>query len=139
MRNLTKQNIFEYLTYILVLLLFFSKALPNIILILLSLLFLKDLKFNGFKMTFSSTAILFGLLIYLFFKSLFFGNIVYDLKVYKGIFLLFWLSLLLRKIKDVKLFKLFILLGINACILSSLFLIGLFFYKTSYITICKYG
>jgi O-antigen ligase len=131
MRNLTKQNIFEYGTYVLVLLLFFSKALPNIVLIILSLLFLKDLKFNGFKMTFSSTVILFGLLIYLSFKSLFFANILYDLKVYKGILLLFWLSLLLRKIKDVALFKLFILLGINTCILSSLFLIGLFFYTNN--------
>jgi len=129
MRNFTRQNIFEYLTYILVLLLFFSKALPNIVLILLSLLFLKDIKFNTFKITFSAATILFALLIYLFLKSLFFGTIEYDLKVYKGIFLLFWLSLLLRKIKDVKLFKLFILLGINACILGSLFLIGLFFYK----------
>jgi O-antigen ligase len=131
MRNLTKQNIFEYLTYILVLLLFFSKALPNIILILLSLLFLKDLKLNVFKITFSAASILLGLLVYLFLKSLFWGNIGYDLKVYKGIFLLFWLSLLLRKIKDIRLFKLVILLGINACILSSLFLIGLFFYKNN--------
>lgn len=131
MRNLIKQNIFEYLIYLLILLLFFSKALPNIALILLSLLFLKDLKFNGLKMNFSSAAILFALLIYLFFKSLFFGTIVYDLKVYKGIFLLFWLSLLLRKIKDVRLFNNFILMGIDACIISSLFLIVLFFYKNN--------
>lgn len=131
MRDLTKQNIFEYLTYILVLLLFFSKAFPNIILILLSLLFLKDIKWNVFKITFSAANILLGLLIYLFLKSFFWGNIEYDLKVYKGIFLLFWLSIILRKIKDVRLFKLFILLGINACILSSLFLIGMFFYKNN--------
>ncbi|WP_166921428.1 O-antigen ligase family protein [Flavobacterium poyangense] len=129
MKNLIKQNIFEYLSYIMILTLFFSKAVPNIILILLSVSFFTNFNLKEYKITISSGIILFGLLALLFFKSLIYGAIGYDLKVYKGIFLSFWLSLLLQKIRNIKSFKLFVLLGINACILSSLFLIGLFFYK----------
>ncbi|MEO6175952.1 MAG: O-antigen ligase family protein [Flavobacterium circumlabens] len=129
MKNVIKQNAFDYLIYILILTLFFSKALPNILLVLLSLLYLKDLNLKEYKKTFSAGTVLFLLLLYLFIKSLFYGTIVYDLKVYKGMLLLFWFSLILRKITDIERFKLFILLGINACIISSLFLIGMFFYK----------
>ncbi|QSB27323.1 O-antigen ligase [Flavobacterium sp. CLA17] len=129
MKNVIKQNAFDYLIYILILTLFFSKALPNILLVLLSVLYLKDLNLKDYKKTFSAGIILFILLLYLFIKSLFYGTIVYDLKFYKGMLLLFWFSLILHKITDIEKFKLFILLGINACIISSLFLIGMFFYK----------
>ena len=132
MRNLIKKNGFEYLIYALILLLFFSKAVPNIILAILSVWKILDFKNNPIlktKFTFSSNIILLILLIFLTLKSILFNTIFYDLKVYRGLFLLFWLAIVFQKITDFKTLKLVLLWGINAAILSSVFLISLFYLK----------
>lgn len=132
MRNLIKNNGFEYLIYALILSLFFSKAIPNIILAILSVWTIIDFKKNPIlktKFTFSSTVILLILLIILALKSILFNTISYDIKVYRGLFLLFWLAIVLHKIIDFKTLKLVLLWGINAAILSSVFLISLFYIK----------
>jgi len=132
MRNLIKDKGFEYLIYALILSLFFSKAIPNIILAILSVWTIIDFKNNLIlktKVTFSSTIILLILLIFLALKSILFNTIVYDLKVYRGIFLLFWLAIVFQKITDFKTLKLVLLWGINAAILCSVFLISLFYLK----------
>lgn len=132
MRNLIKDKGFEYLIYALILSLFFSKAIPNIILAILSVWTIIDFKNNLIlktKVTFSSTIILLILLIFLALKSILFNTMVYDLKVYRGIFLLFWLAIVFQKITDFKTLKLVLLWGINAAILCSVFLISLFYLK----------
>ncbi|WP_173973387.1 hypothetical protein, partial [Flavobacterium bizetiae] len=132
MRNLIKEKGFEYLVYALILSLFFSKAIPNIILVILSVLAIIDFKNNPIlktKFTFSSSVILLILLILLTLKSILFNTISYDLKVYRGLFLLFWIAIVFKKITDFKTLKLVLLWGINAAILSSVFLIGLFYLK----------
>lgn len=132
MRNRIIDKGFVYLIYALVLSLFFSKAIPNIILAILSVWTILDLKKNKIlktSWTFSSEIILLTLLIFLTFKSIIFGTLSYDLKVYKGLFLLFWLAFVFQKTRDFKTFKLVLLCGINAAILCSVFLIGLFFFK----------
>ena len=132
MRNLIKDKGFEYLIYALILSLFFSKAIPNIILAILSVWTIIDFKSNVIlktKVTFSSTIILFILLIFLVLKSILFSTISYDLKVYKGLFLLFWIAIVFQKITDFKTLKLVLLWGINVAILSSVFLITIFYLK----------
>lgn len=132
MRNLIKEKGFEYLVYALILSLFFSKAIPNVILVILSVLAILDFKNNPIlktKFTFSSSIILLILLILLTLKSILFNTISYDLKVYRGLFLLFWIAIVLKKITDFETLKLVLLWGINAAILSSVFLIGLFYLK----------
>lgn len=132
MRNLIKEKGFEYLIYTLILSLFFSKAIPNIILAILSVWSIVDYKKNNIlktKATFSSSIILLVLLIFLTLKSIIFNTISYDIKVYKGLFLLFWLSFVFKRITDFKTLKIVFLWGINAAILSSVFLISLFYLK----------
>jgi O-antigen ligase len=132
MRNLIKEKGFEYLVYALILSLFFSKAVPNIILVILSVWTIIDFRNNQIlktKVTFSSSAILLFLLIFLTLKSILFNTISYDLKVYKGLFLLFWLAVIFKKITDFKMLKIILLWGINAAIISSVFLISLFYLK----------
>jgi O-antigen ligase len=132
MRNLIKEKGFEYLIYALILSLFFSKAVPNIILAILTVFTIIDFKNNTIlktKFTFSSSIILLILLLFLTLKSILFGTISYDFKVYKGLFLLFWLAIVFKKATNFKTLKLVVLWGINAAILSSVFLISLFYFK----------
>lgn len=132
MRNLIREKGFEYLIYALLISLFFSKAIPNIILAVLSVWTIIDFKKDQIlktKFNFSSQIILLILLVFLTVKSTFFATISYDFKVYKGLFLLFWLAVIFKKIKDFNTLKLVILSSINAAILCSVFLITLFFIK----------
>lgn len=132
MRNLIREKGFEYLIYALLVSLFFSKAIPNIILAVLSVWTIIDFRKDQIlktKFNFSSGIILLILLVFLTIKSIFFGTISYDFKIYKGLFLLFWLAVVFKKAKDFNTVKLVILWGINVAILCSLFLITLFFIK----------
>lgn len=113
-----------------ILVLFFSKALPNIGLIVLTILFFIDFDFKVFKPNFSAKSILLFLLLYLIIKSTFYNNLSLDFRVYKGLLLLFWIYILLNKIEDIKTLKAVILIGINACVLVSVFLISIFFFQT---------
>ncbi len=113
-----------------ILLLFFSKGLPNVMLIILSVLFLINFDSKIFKINYSAKTILLVLLLYLTIKSLFYGNLPFDFKIYKGLLLLLWISVLLYKIEDIKTLKLVVLMSINACILVSLFLIARFYFQT---------
>lgn len=117
-----KKNYVEYLTYLLVLTLFFSKALPNIlvaVLAVIALIHYKSIKINSAKI--NSTHVLILLLIFLVLKSLFYGTLSYDFKVYKGMLLFFLVGFIFRNSKDQ--LKLIILISVNAAILYSLILI----------------
>lgn len=132
MRNLIREKGFEYIIYALLVSLFFSKAIPNIILAILSVWTIIDFRKDQIlktKFNFSSGIILLMLLVFLTIKSTLFSTISYDFKVYKGLFLLFWLVVVFKKVKDFNTVKVVILLGINAAILCSVFLITLFFIK----------
>ncbi|URC13699.1 O-antigen ligase [Flavobacterium sp. B183] len=132
MRDLIKEKGFEYLIYILLLSLFFSMAVPNIILVILSVYTIINCIKNRalvLNFTFSARTILLVLLGFLTVKSVFFGTIVYDFKIYKGFFLLFWLAIVLKKVTNLNSLKGVLLWGINAVIVCSVFLVGLFFLK----------
>lgn len=132
MRNLIKEKSFEYLIYFLIASLFFSKAVPNIVLAVLSVLTIidfKKLQFFKTKFTFSSTVILLILLLFLTVKSIAFGTLSYNFKVYKGLFLAFWLAIVFKKVTNFKMLKLVLLSSINAAVLSCALLISLFYFK----------
>lgn len=132
MRNLIKETSFEYLIYFLIASLFFSKAVPNIVLAVLSVLTIidfKKLQFFKTKFNFSSTVILLILLLFLTVKSIAFGTLSYNFKVYKGLFLAFWLAILFKKVTNFKMLKLVLLWSINAAVLSCALLISLFYFK----------
>lgn len=132
MRNLIKEKSFEYLIYFLIASLFFSKAVPNIVLTVLSVLTIIDFKKLQFfkpKFTFSSTVILLILLLFLTVKSIAFGTLSYNFKVYKGLFLTFWLAIVFKKVTNFKMLKLVLLWSINAAVLSCALLISLFYFK----------
>jgi len=132
MRNLIKEKSFEYLIYFLIASLFFSKAFPNIVLAVLSVLTIigfKKLQFFKTKFTFSSTVILLILLLFLTVKSIAFGTLSYNFKVYKGLFLAFWLAIVFKKVTNFKMLKLVLLWSINAAVLSCALLISLFYFK----------
>ncbi|PWA06870.1 O-antigen ligase family protein [Flavobacterium psychrotolerans] len=129
MKSQIKENLFDYLLYALILILPFSQAIPNIILVLISLLFLKDLTFNKIKETFFSPIImLLFLIVYLSLKGLFFKTLTEDFLIYKGYFLTLWLLMVLQKVENWGQLKLFILLSINAMVVTSFFFIGNYYY-----------
>lgn len=130
MKSFIEKNLYHYAAYFMILVLFFSKALPNIGLIILTILFLMKFDIRAFKINSYSKQILLILLFYLIVKSALYGNLSFDFRVYKGILLAFWISILLCKIKDIKTLKLIVLIGVDACILISLFLIGVFYFQT---------
>lgn len=130
MLNILKKNGFEFLTYGLILSLFFSKAIPNIILGILALWVIIDFRtLQRPKFQFSSSNFLGVLVVFLSFKSIFFGTIGYDLKVYKGLLLIFLLSIVLQRIKYTDKLKTVILCSITLVVLSSIFLILLYYFK----------
>nr|WP_294782283.1 O-antigen ligase family protein [uncultured Flavobacterium sp.] len=130
MLDTLKKNGFEYLAYGLIVSLFFSKAIPNIFLAVLSLWTVIDFKsIQKPKFKFSSSIFLLVLLLFLSLKSILFGTINYDLKVYKGIILLFWLSIVFQKIKNLDRLKTVLLCGITLVVLSSIFLISLYYFE----------
>ncbi len=130
MKSFVKKNLYNYTIYLMILVLFFSKALPNIVLAILTILFFVNFDYKVFKLNFSAKSILLVLTFYLIIKSGLNGNLSFDFRVYKGLLLMLWISVLLYKIEDLKTLKLVILTGINACILVSLFLIGIYYFQT---------
>ena len=130
MKILIQKNIYNYTAYFMILVLFFSKALPNVGLILLTILFLINFEVKAFKSNSYSKSILLILMFYLIIKSALYGNLSFDFRVYKGLLLTVWISILLSKIKDIKTLKIVVLIGIDACVLISLFLIGIYYFQT---------
>lgn len=130
MLDTLKKNGFEFLAYGLIVSLFFSKAIPNIILAVLSLWIILDFgRIQKPKLQFSSSNFLWTLVVFLSLKSILFGTIVHDLKVYKGLLLIFWLSIVFQRIKDKNKLKTVLLCAITLVVLISLFLISLYYFK----------
>lgn len=128
MQNLIKQNFKQYLLYAFLITLFFSMAIPNIllgVLVVFSLIDFRSFKIN--KIEFTSTTVLFLLVLFLILKSIVFQSITYDFKIYKAFFTFFLIALIFNKTNDLNNLKLSLLIGINASILYSLILIALFF------------
>lgn len=130
MKILIQKNLYNYTAYFMILVLFFSKALPNLGLILLTILFLINFEVKAFKSNSYSKSILLILIFYLIIKSTLYGNLFFDFRVYKGLLLTVWIPILLSKIKDIKTLKIVVLIGIDACVLISLFLIGIYYFQT---------
>ncbi|MHC0444409.1 O-antigen ligase family protein [Flavobacterium sp. 3-218] len=130
MKSFIKEDLFNYIVFFMVLVLFFSKALPNIGLIILTVLFLINFDKKAFKTNYYSKNILLVLIFYLIIKSACYGNLSFDFRVYKGLLLIFWISVISYKLKDIRILKIVVLIGINACILLSLFRIGIFYFQT---------
>lgn len=125
MEKRIKENLFDYLLYILVLILPFSKAIPNIILVMLSLFYIKDFSFNSLKtIKLFPNLIIFCCFVYLILKAVTLGTFLDDIKIYKGYLLTLWLLIVLQKIKDLNVLKIFVLVGINLMVFKSFWLIG---------------
>jgi len=130
MRTLIKEKGFEFLIYGFILFLFFSKGIPNIflgVLLIWIIIDLKKIKKPKLSFFFSSTFILVGLLFFLSIKAIIFGTINENFKIYKGLILCFLIAFIFKNIKDVKKIKTVILLGITASVITSLFLIVIYF------------
>ena len=125
MKKLIKDNLFDYLLCVLVLILPFSKAIPNITLVLLSLLYIKDFSYHSFKaIKLFPNIIIFCFFAYLLLKAVILGTFLDDFKIYKGYLLTLWLLIVLQKIKDLNLLKFFVLISINLMVFVSFGLIG---------------
>ena len=126
--NNIKDNLFDYLVCLMVLILPFSNAIPNIFLIVLSILFLKDLSIQKIKNIRFTGLILFAILvIYITLKAFVFETFLLDFPVYRGYLLALWLLVILHKVKDFKILKIFLLVSINTTVLASFFLIWKFY------------
>ncbi len=123
-----KENYYDYLFYILIFILPFSKAVPNIMLALLTILFFVDFQFRTPKKLHSNLiAIVVVFILYLTIKAALFQTIIEDIKIYQGYFLVIWLLVLLTKIKSITHLKLIVLLSIVCTVLISAVLTGKYF------------
>ena len=126
-----KKNAFDYCSYLLVLTLPFSTAIPNLILVVVSLLFLKALIVDkSVKINWRPIALLLVLFAYLFAKALIFNTYAADYKIYNGYLLLVWLLLVFQNIKNTQRFKLVIMLMATLTTLCSFVLIINYYRQT---------
>jgi hypothetical protein len=126
-------NSYDYFFAVLILFLPFSKSVPNIIMVLLAVLFMIDFKKENFaNYTKSSSFILFLLVGYLFSQAILNGSFITDLEFYKKYFYVLIIPILFLKVNDFELLKKAALVTINAAIIVSLFKISVFYYNFGY-------
>lgn len=126
-------NSYDYFFAVLILLLPFSKSVPNIIMVLLAVLFMIDFKREDLtNYTKSPNFILLLLVSYLFGQAVLDGSFITDIEFYKKYFYVLIIPILFLKVKDFELLKKVALLTINATIIVSLFKIAVFYYNFGY-------
>lgn len=126
-------NSYDYFFAVLILLLPFSKSVPNIIMVLLAVLFMIDFKREAFtNYTKSPNFILLLLVSYLFGQAVLNGSFITDIEFYKKYFYVLIIPILFLKVNDFELLKKVALLTINATIIVSLFKIAVFYYNFGY-------
>lgn len=127
-------NSYDYLFAILILLLPFSKGIPNIIMAGLLLIFLIDFKkqyFQGFYK--SPYLIIFFLTLYLFGQAIINGTFIMDFEFYKKYLYLIIIPILFLRVNNYQLLKITAIVSINATILISLFKILKFYSNFGYL------
>ncbi|MNJ86850.1 O-Antigen ligase [compost metagenome] len=123
-------NYYDILFCLLIFIIPFSIAIPNIVLIILTLIFFKDIKKVDFKFLKNpSLQILLFLFLYLIIKALFYGTFFIDSKIYGRFLLIIGLIILLLKFKNLILLKLSFILSIFLATGVSIFNIGLYYIK----------
>ncbi|NHM07784.1 O-antigen ligase family protein [Flavobacterium sp. CYK-4] len=122
-----KKNVFDYLLYLLLLCLPFFKGVPNIILIPVSLLFLKDVFTQKSSVRILPLVFLLLLFLYLFVKALFLGTFVADQRIYSGYLLVVWLLLLLQNVKDLNRFKFAVLVTFSLSVYASFIMMAKYY------------
>ncbi|THF47643.1 hypothetical protein E6C50_16325 [Flavobacterium supellecticarium] len=128
-KNYLNQS-YDYLLIALILILPFSKGLPNVILGLLALVFILDYKKKYFQEYFQSPLpYLAVLILYVSGQALINGTFMLDLNIYKKYFYLILLPILFFKINNIQRFKILSLIAINASIIGCLFRIFKFYSK----------
>ena len=126
-------NSYDYFFAVLILFLPFSKSVPNIIMVLLAVLFMIDFEKENFaNYTKSSSFILLLLVGYLFSQAILNGSFITDLEFYKKYFYVLIIPILFLKVNDFELLKKAALVTINAAIIVSLFKISVFYYNFGY-------
>jgi O-antigen ligase len=111
-----------------ILILPFSKAIPNIIVALLTVLFFINFQFEKPKKLFlNPIVLLFVFTLYLTIKAIIFQTFIADIKIYQGYLLMIWLLVLLTKINNINHLKMSALISIIFMVLVSAFLIGKYF------------
>lgn len=127
------QNKFEILFSLLLLLLPFSNAIPNIAFGLIILLFLLEISKVSFKNFSNSTKILILLLFFLIIKSLCYGFFIEDFSYYKFFLILIITPILFLKINNKDLIKKAAIIAINLSVLISIYNIVIYFLNYHYL------
>lgn len=129
-----KKNIYDYLFGLLIIILPFSKSLPNIIMGFLFLIFIINFKKQDFKKPYKSPYFfLFLLVVYIILKAIINNSFIEDIDFYKKYFYLILIPLLFIKVKNLQLLKISAIITINATIIISLFKIVHFYHHFNFI------
>lgn len=126
-------NSYDYLFAVLILLLPFSKPIPNIIMAILVVIFLIDFKNEYFKDYIKSPNFILVLLVfYLYFQAVFNGSFINDSEYYKKHLYLLIVPILFLRVTNFQMLKKTAVLTINATIIISLITILKFYFNFGY-------
>lgn len=131
--NVILKNRFEFFFSLLIIILPFSRALPNIILVLLFLIYLLDVKkIRVSKLNFTFK-IQIALFFYLIIKSIFFGFFIEDLSYYSLLSIVILVPILFLKVQNFDMLKKAILVSVNLSLLFSLYKILIYYLNYGYL------
>jgi len=129
-----QKNIFDFLFALLIFVLPLSRALPNLIVALLILLFSISFKKELLKNYYKSPFFILNILVlYLFLQALINNTFLQDIGFYKKYFYLIIIPILFLKVKNLQLLKISSIITINLTIIISIFKIINFYYYFKYI------
>ncbi|MES2487346.1 MAG: O-antigen ligase family protein [Bacteroidota bacterium] len=123
-------KIYNYLVALLIVMVPFSRALPNIILPVIIVFFIigyKDSRINALKKT--PLLILYALMAYIFIKGAISQSLFTEFNFYNKLFIIMLLPILFTRVTNSLVIKLSLLLSIFATILVSFVLFGVYFAK----------
>lgn len=129
-----KENSYDFLFAFLILILPLSKALPNIVIGLLVLLFILKFKKNDIDNYYNSPFFILNILVlYIFAQALINNTFLHDFGFYKKYFFIIIIPILFLKTKNVQLLKVVSIIAINITIFISIFKIIKFYYYFKYL------
>ena len=127
------QNRFEFVFSLLILVLPFSKAIPNIIFAILLIMVIIDYKKIIIKDLIFSLKTLDFLLMFLMLKSLIFGFFIEDFAYYRFFLIIISISIFFLRVKNIRILKQAILLSVNLSLLFSIYKIGIYYVNYKYL------
>lgn len=129
-----KENSYDFLFAFLILILPLSKALSNIVVAFLILLFILKFKKNQLHNYYNSPFFILNILVlYIFAQALINNTFLHDFGFYKKYFFIIIIPILFLKTKNVQLLKIVSVIAINITIFISIFKIIKFYYYFKYL------